>query len=87
MPMNTDMSYIMQSAILDLYSSVKPRYDGWRSSITGNRNTDPLGWMYLEATERVIKKRMEEAGVEMELFDDLYFAICWEIRERSMAMA
>ena len=76
----------MQSAILDLYSSVKPRYDGWRSSITDNPGTDPLGWLYLGATEQVIKKRMEEAGVEMELFDDLYFAICWEIRERSMEL-
>ena len=76
----------MQSAILDLYSSVKPRYDGWRTSRTGNPNTDPLGWLYLGITEKVIKKRMEEAGVEMELFDDLYFAICWEIRERSMEL-
>lgn len=76
----------MQSAILDLYSNVKPQYDVWRSNFSDNPETDPLGWLYLGVTELHIKKRMEQAGVEMNLFDDLYFAICWEVRERNMVI-
>lgn len=76
----------MQSAILDLYSNVKPQYDVWRSSISDSPHSDPLGWLYLGITELVIKEKMEQAGIEPDLFDDLYFAICWEVRERNMVL-
>ncbi len=82
--MNEDVSYLIQWCIIDLLSSVKPQYDTWRTTVSSYPAEDPLGWLYLGATELLIKNRMREEGVEMELFDDIYFALCWEVREQNM---
>ena len=82
--MNEDISSLIEFCILDLYRCVKPDYERWRTNLSQYSNEDPLSWLYLSATEMIIKQRMKDSGVEMELFDDIYFSICWEIREKSM---
>ncbi len=83
--MNQDISHLIQYCIEDLYSSVRPEYESWQRTESPYPLEDPLGWLYLSTTEDIIKKRMLDAGIEPELFDDIYFAICWEIREQGMA--
>ena len=83
--MNQDISRLIQYCIEDLNSSVKPEYELWQSTASPYPQEDPLGWLYLRTTEQIIRKRMQDADIESELFDDIYFAICWEIREQGMA--
>ena len=87
MVMNIDMTELIQLCILELDGCVKPDYELWRNSAAKNPgDEDPLGWLYLARSEHIIKQRMEEYKVETELFDDIYFAICWEMREKSLEL-
>jgi hypothetical protein len=81
--MNEDMNELIQLCILDLLRRVKPEYDSGRTySAVNPDGEDPLGWLYLANTAHVIRERMTDSKIEMDLFDDIYFAICWEVRER-----
>jgi len=54
--MNDDITYLIQYCILDLQSYVKPEFDVWRNCISKNPNEDPLGWLYWDRAEIIIKK-------------------------------
>lgn len=81
--MNEDMNELIRLCILDLLRLVKPEFDSWRKNdAVSPDGEDPLGWLYLSRTAHVIKERMAGSNIEKDLFDDIYFAICWELRDR-----
>ncbi len=85
--MNIDMTELIELCIHELNISVRPVYENSKECWTGNKgDEDPVQWLYFGSTERVIRQRMEEFKVEKDLFDDIYFAICWEVREKSLGL-